>query len=129
MTDSESKQDVADSEDSALLLRLDVMLQRYQRENPSLIREPEPQGIDNMPAIGAMTEQQSALLPSPEASGIPLLTEKIELAEHDWPVQTDISELLCFAFDNAIREAQITLDPVARLTLLRALGKRLPKNF
>ena len=131
MTDSDAEQ-IAESDEDSLLLKLDVILQRYQHENSSLVqkRQPPTAGDDTAPEE-AMTGQQLSRPspPSPETDEIPLLIEKVDLTAHDWPAETGISELLCFAFDHAIRDAQIKLDPLARITLLQALAKRLPKNF
>ncbi len=129
MTDSNAKQIVKPEEDS-LLLKLDMMLQRYQHENVSLVQKQRPSTESNQAAQDVMfSEQQSPLMSPSESEDIPLLIEKVELTANDWPAETGISDLLCFAFDHAIREAQIKLDPLARITLLQALAKRLPKNF
>ena len=66
---------------------------------------------------------------SSEVDGIPVLTEQVTLVLDEWPSQSEISELLYFAFDAALRETSIHLDPAERLTLIQALGKRLPKNL
>ena len=129
MTDSDTEQ-IAEPDEDSLLLKLDGMLQRYQRENRSLVRQPQSPGNGNHAAQEEVIPgQQLSPLPSPESNEIPLLTEKVELTTNDQFAESGISELLCFAFDHAIREAQIKLDPLARITLLQALAKRLPKNF
>lgn len=128
MTDS-NIQPVAEPKEDAVLLKLDKMLQRYQQENLALIQKTQPPGADDSVAEETASGQPFLYLSSPEISDIPLLTEKVELATYEWPAETRISELLCFAFDRAIRDAQIKLDPLARITLLQALAKRLPKNF
>lgn len=130
MTDSDAKQ-IAESDEDSLLLKLDAILQRYQHENGSLAQKRQPPSAANN--VAQKEEVTSEQLSSPslslESDEIPLLIEKVELTTNDWPATNEISELLCFAFDHALREARITLDPLARITLLQALAKRLPKNF
>lgn len=131
MIDNEAKQ-IAEPDEDSLLRKLDGILQRYQHENSSLVQKRQPPSAgDDTAQEQAMTGQQLSRppLPSPENDEIPLLIEKVELATNDWPAASGISELLCFAFDHAVRDAQIKLDPLARITLLQALAKRLPKNF
>jgi len=129
MADSDAEQ-IVDPDEDSLLLKLDGILQRYQHENRSLVQKLQPPSDGNHATQKeVMSGQQSPLLSAPESDEIPLLIEKVELTTNNWPVETGISELLCFAFDHAIREAQIKLDPLARITLLQALAKRLPKNF
>jgi len=129
MTDSDAEQ-IAESDEDSLLLKLDAVLQRYQHENSSLVQKRQPPGAASN---AAQKEVISGQLSSPplslESDEIPLLIEKVELTTNDWPAASGISELLCFAFDHAIRDAQIKLDPLTRITLLQALAKRLPKNF
>ncbi len=128
MTDS-NFQPIAEPEEDNLLLKLDKMLQRYQQDNLALVQKAPPPDTDADIAVKIIPEEQFSSSFLAETSDIPLLIEKVELTAHDWPAETKISELLCFAFDHAIRDAQIKLDPLARITLLQALAKRLPKNF
>ncbi|HNO74041.1 hypothetical protein [Nitrosomonas mobilis] len=129
MTDSDAEQ-IADPDEDGLLVKLDEVLLRYQHENRSLVQKLQPSSDGNHATQEeVVSKQQSPFLSPAESDEIPLLIEKVELTTSNWPVETGISELLCFAFDHAIREAQIKLDPLARITLLQALAKRLPKNF
>lgn len=132
MTDNQPDKSL-EVEDEILLDKLDSMLRRHRRESSSLMRAVEPVASSHMDTV--------AVLSAPPASSqaidgfaldtgqAPVLTDRVALSIDDWPAQSEISELLCVAFDAAIREAQIHLDPAERLTLLQALAKRLPKNF
>ncbi|MXS85022.1 hypothetical protein ABO04_03610 [Nitrosomonas sp. HPC101] len=128
---------LADLEGLILLNKVDSMLRRHRQEQASLIQPVEQQVVTNPPGSmeqsffrfgelsGELTETQ------PGIDGIPVLTDQVALTMsiNEWSSQTEISELLCFAFDAALREACINLNPAERLTLIHALGKRLPRNL
>lgn len=122
-------------EDALLLGKVDSMLYRHRREQSSLIQSSEQTAVElagsgeMLPAeVGSaeISRSDDSALPEDE---IPVLTEQVTLALDEWPSQSELSELLCFAFDAALRETSIHLDPAERLTLIQALGKRLPKNL
>ncbi|MGG7055019.1 hypothetical protein [Nitrosomonas sp. ANs5] len=132
MTDNQTDKSL-EVEDEILLDKLDSMLRRHRRESSSLMRAVEPVASGHADAAAFLSAPSA---PSRAIDGfasdtgkVPVLTDRVTLSINDWPAQSEISELLCFAFDAAIREAQIHLDPAERLTLLQALAKRLPKNF
>jgi hypothetical protein len=120
-------------EDEILLDKLDSMLRKHRREYSSIMRATEqaapsqPDAEDGVFPESSLDERE--VVSSSGVDEIPILTEKVTISIDNWPAQTDISELLCFAFDAAVRETQISLNPSERLTLLQALAKRLPKNF
>lgn len=119
-------------EDGVLLNKLDSMLRKHRREYSSIMRATEQTASGKTDAKDIspefnLNEREAALLPGVDE--IPVLSEKVTVAIDNWPAQSDISELLCFAFDAAVREARISLNPSERLTLLQALAKRMPKNF
>ncbi|SDY21352.1 hypothetical protein [Nitrosomonas halophila] len=132
MTDTQPDKSL-EVEDEILLDKLDSMLRRHRRESSSLMRAVEPAASGHADAVAILSDPSD---PSQAIDGfasdtgqVPVLTDRVTLSINAWPAQSEISELLCFAFDAAIREAQIHLDPAERLTLLQALAKRLPKNF
>lgn len=123
-------------EDTLLLGKVDSMLHRHRREQSSLMQSSEQ--------IAAKLDDPREMLPAEigpveisrdnddtltEDDEIPVLTEQVTLTLDEWSSQSEISELLYFAFDAALRETSIHLDPAERLTLIQALGKRLPKNL
>jgi hypothetical protein len=120
-------------EDEILLDKLDSMLRKHRREYSSIMRATEQVAPSQSDVEDGIFPESCLdgreIVPSSGADEIPILTEKVTIAIDSWPAQTDISELLCFAFDAAVRETQISLNPAERLTLLQALAKRLPKNF
>lgn len=125
-----------DIEDELLLGKVDSMLHRHRREQSSLIRLVEKSGEKQIDSEGFQgAEVESAETPShdaiasPEVDEIPVLVDQVTLVTDEWPEQMEISELLYFAFDAALRETSISLGPAERLTLIQALGKRLPKNL
>lgn len=133
MTDDQPDKST-EQEDEVLLSKVDSMLHRHRREHFSLIHEKRQDTAD-----------ESTLTPSPapelkdtlsedtrlplDGDGVPVLTEQVVFLANEWPTQTEISELLYFAFDAALRETHIHLNPAERLTLIQALAKRLPGNF
>lgn len=135
MTDNQS--DIPeDLEDELLLGKVDSMLHRHRREQSSLIQLAEKPGtkqadFEESLVSGAESaeESQRDAAATPAADEIPVLTDQVTLAMDEWPEQAEISELLYFAFDAALRETSISLNPAERLTLIQALGKRLPKNL
>ncbi len=135
MTDNQS--DIPeDLEDELLLGKVDSMLHRHRREQSSLIQPAEKPGtkqagFEESLVSGAESaeESQRDAAATPAADEIPVLTDQVTLAMDEWPEQAEISELLYFAFDAALRETSISLNPAERLTLIQALGKRLPKNL
>ncbi len=117
-----------EQEDEILLDKLDSMLRRHRREYSSLIHAAE-QAVSVEALASEVDTSQVDTEPPPDTGEIPVLNEKVTLSIDEWPAQTEISELLYFAFDAAVRETQISLTPAERLTLIQALAKRLPKNF
>lgn len=126
----------AELEDELLLGKVDSMLRRHRREQSSLMQLAE-QAVPEQLHSGKAPPSETELAELPreevdasiEMDGIPVLTEQVTLVMEEWPSQPEISELLYFAFDAALRETSISLDPAKRLTLIQALGKRLPKNL
>lgn len=124
-----------DPEDEILLAKVDAMLHRHRQEQSSLMQPVEETIVmDTSVDFPEQLACEADVLPagSTEATdidGIPVLTDRVVLAMDEWPSQTEISELLYFAFNAALREACISLSPAERLTLIQALGKRLPKNI
>jgi len=123
-------------EDTLLLGKVDSMLHRHRREQSSLMQSSEQTAAkpddpgEMLPAeVGPVEIPQDDEGVSLEVDGIPVLTDQVTLMIDEWPSQSELSELLYFAFDAALREASIHLDPAERLTLIQALGKRLPKNL
>lgn len=123
-------------EDTLLLGKVDSMLHRHRREQSSLMQSSEQTAAklddprEMLPAeVGPVEISRDNDDVLTEADGIPVLTEQVTLTLDEWPSQSEISELLYFAFDAALRETSIHLDPAERLTLIQALGKRLPKNL
>lgn len=136
MTDDQPDLSAELEEDELLLGKVDSMLHRHRREQSSLMQSSEQTTAklddpgEMLPAeVGSVKVPQDNEGVSPEVDGIPVLTEQVTLALDEWPSQSEISELLYFAFDAALRETSIHLDPAERLTLIQALGKRLPKNL
>ncbi|WP_300087966.1 hypothetical protein [uncultured Nitrosomonas sp.] len=136
MTDNQP--DIAEElEDELLLGKVDSMLRRHRREQFSLMQSAEPVVSEQRDLVGAPSAEaglvelsrEEADDATTEVGGIPVLTEQVMLVMEAWPSQSEISELLYFAFDEALREASINLDPAKRLMLVQALGKRLPKNL
>lgn len=123
-----------DPEDEILLTKVDAMLRRHRQEQSSLMQSAEAAIVIDSPVLPEQLSSESEE-PSIDHSevtdidGIPVLTDQVTLAIDEWSSQTEISELLYFAFDAALREACISLNPAERLTLIQALGKRLPKNI
>ncbi|BBL35104.1 hypothetical protein Nstercoris_01360 [Nitrosomonas stercoris] len=126
-----------DQEDAVLLNKVDSMLHKHRLEQWSLILRADQQIEQRTPissgvlqqATTAMNELSEVATAENNDNEIPVLTDQIALTIDAWPAQTEISELLYFAFDAALEEAQISLDPAKRLTFIRALRKRLPKNI
>lgn len=126
----------AELEDELLLGKVDSMLRRHRREQSSLMQLAEQVAPEQLHS-GEAPPYETELVELPweevdaptEVDGIPVLTEQVTLVMEEWPSQPEISELLYFAFDAALRETSINLDPATRLTLIQALGKRLPKNL
>ncbi|QOJ08234.1 hypothetical protein [Nitrosomonas sp. H1_AOB3] len=136
MTDDQPDLSAEPEEDTLLLGKVDSMLHRHRREQSSLMQSSEQTvaKLDDpgemLPAeVGSVEVPQNDEGVSSEVDGIPVLTEQVTLVLDEWPSQSEISELLYFAFDAALRETSIHLDPAERLTLIQALGKRLPKNL
>ncbi|MBV6390526.1 MAG: hypothetical protein JNIBNLAF_02247 [Nitrosomonas europaea] len=136
MTDDQPDLSAEPEEDELLLGKVDSMLHRHRREQSSLMQSSEQTvaKLDDpgemLPAeVGSVEVPQNDEGVSSEVDGIPVLTERVTLVLDEWPSQSEISELLYFAFDAALRETSIHLDPAERLTLIQALGKRLPKNL
>ena len=136
MTDDQPDLSAEPEEDTLLLGKVDSMLHRHRREQSSLMQSSEQTvaKLDDpgemLPAeVGPVEVPQNDEGVSYEVDGIPVLTEQVTLVLDEWPSQSEISELLYFAFDAALRETSIHLDPAERLTLIQALGKRLPKNL
>lgn len=135
MTDNQP--DIAEELEGELLLgKVDSMLRRHRREQFSLMQSAEPVVSEQRDLVGAPSAEAGLVELSreeadatTEVGGIPVLTEQVMLVMEAWPSQSEISELLYFAFDEALREASINLDPAKRLMLVQALGKRLPKNL
>jgi hypothetical protein len=127
-----------DQEDKILLTKVDSMLHRHRREQLSLMQNTHSQVGRVVETLADALEQHSSASAkwaeaiTKEVSGvndIPILTDRVTLTLEEWPSQTEVSELLYYAFDAALKEAQINLNPAERLTLIQALGKRLPKNI
>lgn len=125
-----------DLEDELLLDKVDSMLHRHRREQSSLIQlaekpDTKQASFEESLVFGAepAEESQPDAAATPATDEIPVLTDQVILTMGEWPEQTEISELLYFAFDAALRETSISLNPAERLTLIQALGKRLPKNL
>lgn len=123
-----------DPEDEILLTKIDAMLRRHRQEQSSLMQSAEAAIVIDSPVLPEQlsSESEESSIGHSEVTdidGIPVLTDQVTLAIDEWPSQTEISELLYFAFDAALREACISLNPAERLTLIQALGKRLPKNI
>lgn len=121
-------------EDDILLTKVDAMLHRHRQEQFSLIRPAAEPAVASTSDAWEQPALESSELPdnSAEAAdidGIPVLTDQVTLTIDEWPSQTEISEWLYYAFDAALREACISLNPAERLILIQALGKRLPKNI
>ncbi|MCE7917883.1 MAG: hypothetical protein DYH16_10215 [Nitrosomonas sp. PRO5] len=136
MTDDQPDLSAEPEEDELLLGKVDSMLHRHRREQSSLMQSSEQtvakldEPGERLPAeVGSVEVPQNDEGVSSEVDGIPVLTEQVTLVLDEWPSQSEISELLYFAFDAALRETSIHLDPAERLTLIQALGKRLPKNL
>jgi len=136
VTDDQPDLSAEPEEDTLLLGKVDSMLHRHRREQSSLMQSSEQTvaKLDDpgemLPAeVGSVEVPQNDEGVSSEVDGIPVLTEQVTLVLDEWPSQSEISELLYFAFDAALRETSIHLDPAERLTLIQALGKRLPKNL
>lgn len=121
-------------EDEILLNKVDSMLRRHRQEQSSLMQSVEQiiassfDSMEQLPSASGELPGDIAEL-APDIDGIPVLTDRVTLTIDEWPSPTEISELLYFAFDAALREACISLNPAERLTLIQALGKRLPKNI
>ncbi|MBC6962244.1 MAG: hypothetical protein DWB48_05815 [Nitrosomonas sp.] len=136
MTDDQPDLSAEPEEDELLLGKVDSMLHRHRREQSSLMQSSEQTAakLDDSGEI-LLAEVEPVEIPqdndgrSPEVDGIPVLTEQVTIVLDEWPSQSEISELLYFAFDAALRETSISLDPAERLTLIQALAKRLPKNL
>jgi len=135
---TDNQPDIAEElEDELLLGKVDSMLRRHRREQFSLMQSAEPVVSEQRDPVGAPSAEaglvelsrEEADDATTEVGGIPVLTEQVMLVMEAWPSQSEISELLYFAFDEALREASINLDPAKRLMLVQALGKRLPKNL
>lgn len=136
MTDDQPDLSAELEEDTLLLGKVDSMLHRHRREQSSLMQSSEQTAAkpddpgEMLPAeVGPVEIPQDDEGVSLEVDGIPVLTDQVTLMIDEWPSQSELSELLYFAFDAALREASIHLDPAERLTLIQALGKRLPKNL
>ena len=136
MTDDQPDFSAELEEDTLLLGKVDSMLHRHRREQSSLVQLSEPAAATQddpgeiLPAeVGFVEISQGNDDISSEVDGIPVLTEQVTLVLDEWSSQSEISELLYLAFDAALRETSIHLDPAERLTLIQALGKRLPKNL
>lgn len=136
MTDDQPDLSTELEEDTLLLGKVDSMLHRHRREQSSLMQSSEQTAAkpddpgEMLPAeVGPVEIPQDDEGVSLEVDGIPVLTDQVTLMIDEWPSQSELSELLYFAFDAALREASIHLDPAERLTLIQALGKRLPKNL
>lgn len=114
-------------DDETLLSKLNIVLLRYRKESSALIHPKE--AVSPFPVSSQVVGRQSGNIPASTHQVIPTLTEKCSLPSVNWPVEFDVSLLLCYAFDAALREAQIKLSPVDRLALLQALSRRLPKNL
>jgi len=124
---TDNQPDIAEElEDELLLGKVDSMLRRHRREQFFLMQSAEPVTSAEVGLVELSREEADA---TTEVDGIPVLTEQVTLVMEAWPSQSEISELLYFAFDAALREASINLDPAKRLMLIQALGKRLPKNL
>ncbi len=126
----------ADQEDEVLLIKLDSMLRRHRREHSSFMPPAEQTAANQPDSAHTVCAGYKSDDVSPEDTGspsesddIPVLTEQVTLSVDEWPARTEISELLYFAFDAALREAHISLNPADRLTLIQTLAKRLPGNF
>ncbi|ABI58873.1 MULTISPECIES: hypothetical protein [Nitrosomonas] len=121
-------------EDEILLNKIDSMLRRHRQEQSSLMQPVEQiivssfDSLEQLPSVSGELPGDIAES-APDIDGIPVLTDQVTLTIDEWPSPTEISELLYFAFDAALREACISLNPAERLTLIQALGKRLPKNI
>ncbi len=123
-----------DPEDEILLTKVDAMLRRHRQEQSSLMQSAEAVIVIDSPVLPEQLSSESEESSTDHSEvtdidGIPVLSDQVTLAIDEWPSQTEISELLYFAFDAALREACISLNPAERLTLIQALGKRLPKNI
>lgn len=136
MTDDQPDLSAELEEDTLLLGKVDSMLHRHRREQSSLMQsseqsaaKPDDPGEMLSAEVGPVEIPQDDEGVSLEVDGIPVLTDQVTLTIDEWPSQSEISELLYFAFDAALRETFIHLDPAERLTLIQALGKRLPKNL
>ncbi len=138
MTDDQP--DISEDLEGELLLgKVDSMLHRHRREQSSLMQmaekaeKPDAKQIHSEDSTVAGAESPDTLrcdaTAAPEADEIPVLTDQVTLTLDAWPEQTEFSELLYFAFDAALRETSISLSSAERLTLIQALGKRLPKNL
>ena len=133
MTDNQPDKS-SGQEDQALLNKVDSMLHRHRREHFSLMHETGRNAVDESilapsPALELKeTFPEDTRLPL-DGDEIPVLTEQVILLVNEWPTQTEISELLYFAFDAALRETHVLLNPAERLTLIQAVAKRLPGNF
>jgi hypothetical protein len=117
----------SESNDDALLNKVDAVLLRYRKESSAVIHPKErvsPFSISSR-AVGRQAENKSASVDIV----VPTLTEKCLLPSANISVESDISLLLSYAFDAALRETQIHLNPVDRLMLFQALSRRLPKNL
>lgn len=125
-----------DLEDSILLNKVDSMLRRHRQEQSPLMQPVKKRVVTNPPdpmEQPFISDELSGELAEVEpcVDGIPVLTDQVVLTIDidEWSSQTEISELLYFAFDAALREACISLNPAERLTLIQALRKRLPRNL
>lgn len=114
-------------DDDTLLNKVDAVLLRYRRESSAVIHPKERVSPFPISSQAAGRQSENTLISTERA--IPVLTERCLLASGSWPLESDISLLLCYAFDAALREAQINLSPADRLVLLQALSRRLPKNL
>lgn len=117
----------SESNDDALLNKVDAVPLRYRKESSAVIHPKErvsPFSISSR-AVGRQAENKSA---SADIV-VPTLTEKCLLPSANFSVESDISLLLSYAFDAALRETQIYLNPADRLMLFQALSRRLPKNL
>lgn len=114
-------------DDEILLNKLDIVLLRYRKESSALIHPKE--AVSPFPVSSQVVGRLSENIPASANQAIPTLTEKCSLPSVNWPVEFDVSLLLCYAFDAALRETQIKLSPADRLALLQALSRRLPKNL
>lgn len=117
----------SDLDEEVLLNKIDAVLLKYRRESSAVIHPKE--AISPFPDPVRVEEAHSGNTMASGARVIPVLTERCALLSRDWPEEADISLLLCYAFDAALREARINLSPGDRLALLRALSHRLPKNL